>query len=86
MSTKLRRENPGFVYGDFEHLLAEDPGLFVYKRGLDDSAFLILLNFSAEARLVSIIPEHADLLISNYEDAAGAELRAWEACVYDISC
>ena len=86
--TRLRKTHLALVYGEFEQLVPEDKDLFVYKRKLDSSEYLIVLNFSSQDHDFNEIPDSAELLIDNYETAADGEkqaVRPWEACVYKIS-
>ncbi|HAK47115.1 MAG TPA: glucohydrolase [Spirochaeta sp.] len=83
--TAMRKAHLVLIYGEFEHLLPADEQLFVYKRILDNSTYLVLLNFSADSRELSIIPENSELLISNYEGGSAGKLRAWESRVYKLS-
>lgn len=86
--TKLRKEQLGLIYGDFEQLLPEDEDLFVYRRNLNDDSYLILLNFSENERRVDLIPEDSELLINNYPALKHVDihlLQAYESRVYKIS-
>ena len=83
--TAMRKAHLVLIYGEFEHLLPADEQLFVYKRILDNSTYLVLLNFRADSRELSIIPENSELLISNYEGGSAGKLRAWESRVYKLS-
>lgn len=46
--TKLRKEEPTLVYGDYCLLRSDDPQLFLYRRTLGDESFVIILNLSRE--------------------------------------
>ncbi|MDG1573196.1 alpha-glucosidase [Robiginitalea sp. M366] len=46
--TRLRRENPALIYGDYALLDAGHPKIYAYTRTLGDERILVLLNFSAE--------------------------------------
>lgn len=81
----MRKANLSLIYGEFEHLMADDPELFVYKRSLNEENFLIILNFSGSERTLELVSFDAELLISNYTDDSGPLIRAWEARVYKLS-
>lgn len=88
---QLRRQNPILVYGTYELLLAEDEQIYAYTRSYEEERVLVILNFSVD-QPVFALPEHisyrrAELMISNYEGDAAADLRhlplrPYEARVY----
>lgn len=66
--TKLRKNNPVLVYGDYELLQKEHPEIYAFTRTLGEDKMLILLNFSQEASSIRL-PEMAAVeapLINNY--------------------
>ena len=85
---ELRHANPIVARGDFTMLLAEDPRVYAYTRGLDGQSWLVLGNFTAETVPVPLpdAPDWAaaELLLANYPSPATAELvlRPWECRVY----
>ena len=50
----LRKENPLFVYGTYELLLANHPKLFVYTRRWGGKKAIIINNFSGESARVQV--------------------------------
>ena len=82
--TNLRKENLCFVYGEFKSMLPEDEDLFVYRKILGETVCLVVLNFSMNERSLDIIPESAELLISNYDDQSEM-IRAYESRVYRLN-
>jgi oligo-1,6-glucosidase len=85
----LRHDERLVARGDFTMLLAGDPVVYAFTRGLADEELLVLGNFSSEPVTVDV-PSAADwaaseLLIANYppyDDAPALVLRPWEARVY----
>jgi oligo-1,6-glucosidase len=68
--TYLRRNNPVFVYGQYELIQKEHPSIYAYTRAWEGDKILVLLNFKDE-------PAHIELkeasqihlkLIDNYDD------------------
>ncbi|MFD0673193.1 alpha-glucosidase [Cohnella sp. GCM10027633] len=89
---KLRKENPILIYGDYEIVDEAHEQVYAYTRSLEGEKWLVVLNFSAE-EAAFVLPEpmltdgEAELIISNYDDAAVGsvaklELRPYEARVY----
>ena len=84
----LRRQSPELIYGDYCDRLPDHPNVFAYTRKLDESGYLILLNFSTEEQplfLANTLGVEA-CLFSNYADAAdiASPLRGWEARIYRL--
>ena len=44
----LRRNEPAFIYGDYQDLDPTNEQVFIYTRTLDESKYLIVLNFSSK--------------------------------------
>ena len=84
--TKLRRDYPVVVNGDFETLLPDDENLFIYKRKYEEETLLVLNNFSEKECEYHLEEEGYQLLLSNYQDSPtdfrNGMLRPYEACVY----
>ncbi|MCA0758495.1 alpha-glucosidase [Paenibacillus sp. N4] len=92
----LRKKHPIMIYGDYTLLAEEHEQLYAYTRQLGEEKWLVLLNFSGqqiEAGAGLPFEEGAELIISNYGDAAArldasAELlalRPYEALVYRLA-
>lgn len=61
---RLRRENPVFVHGEYELLLADHAQVFAYERRLGEERVAVVCNLSgAEAE----VPLTGELLLGNYE-------------------
>ena len=82
----LRKTHPVIVYGRYQPYLEQDPHIFAYTRTLGEETLLVLANFGAAARSVTL-PEELRLrgrpLIANYEERATTkgelELAPYEA-------
>jgi alpha-glucosidase len=70
---ELRKENPLFVYGTYELLLANHPKLFVYTRKLGGKKAIVINNFSDEATRChvpkSVSYSKSELVLQNYHVA-----------------
>lgn len=91
---QLRKDNPLFVYGTYELLLANHPKLFVYIRTLGSKKAIVINNFSETATRFrvpgSVTFRSSELVLNNY-DAADKKLRKeftlkpYETRVYKLS-
>lgn len=80
---KLRHTLPIITTGEYQLLDPQDAEVYAYKRVLPDEELLIINNFtSAVQTRMFDIPANAELLIANYPDDQGANLRPFEAKVY----
>ena len=72
----LRRETPALYRGRYEALDAGANNCFVFLREFEGSGCIILLNFSAEARQVTL-PRglRGKALLSTYMDRPGERIR-----------
>lgn len=68
---KLRRENPVLVYGDYQPILSEHPGVFIYLRSDENQRILVLLNYTESEQNVEIPCKYSSLkvLINNCLDS-----------------
>lgn len=75
---RLRKDQPLFVYGTYELLLANHPKLFVYTRQLGGRKAIVINNFSEHETRFSVPHSvdytRSDLVLHNY-DAADKKLR-----------
>lgn len=75
---QLRKDNPLFVYGSYELLLANHPKLFVYIRTLGSKKAIVINNFSEAATRFrvpgSVVYKSSELVLYNY-DGADKKLR-----------
>ncbi|MFJ7826483.1 alpha-glucosidase [Psychrobacillus sp. NPDC096623] len=68
----LRKENPVFVYGEYNVLQEDHPDVYIYTREIDDQFAIILCNFrqhNAEISLKYLPQRNTELLLNNYRDA-----------------
>ncbi|MBT8231994.1 MAG: alpha-glucosidase [Bacteroidia bacterium] len=81
----LRKNAPALIYGNWEVIDQESDNLYVYKRYLENEAYLVVLNHSDEHVAVDI--EHIKakiLVISNYDNRMTQVLLPWEARLYKL--
>ncbi|OOM73816.1 oligo-1,6-glucosidase [Clostridium puniceum] len=88
---KIRKSNPVVVYGEYKLILEKNKEIFAYTRTLNNEELLVICNFTVnKTKLVlqeQIEFKHRELLISNYDVDANAqindiELRPYEARIY----
>jgi alpha-glucosidase len=67
----LRKENPLFVYGTYELLLANHPKLFVYTRKMGGKQAVVINNFSKKSTRFkvpsSVTYSTSELVLNNYD-------------------
>nr|WP_281815185.1 alpha-glucosidase [Vallitalea longa] len=85
---KLRHEHEIIVYGDYKLLEPDNNELYVYTRSLNKNKLLVICNFTQKS-LTYEVPEefrkvNKRILISNYHDDLGEEIRPYEAKVYMV--
>lgn len=80
----LRHDRDVVAHGDFTRLNVGDPAVFAYTRTLGADQLLVAVNLSDDHRTVPLPDpwEHAALILANYPDPTGPELRPWEARVF----
>ncbi|WP_040206065.1 glycoside hydrolase family 13 protein [Neobacillus jeddahensis] len=75
---RLRKENPIFVYGTYELLLANHPKLFVYTRKLGKKTAIVINNFSKKTtrfRVPGTVSYSTSILVLSNNDAADQKLQ-----------
>ena len=82
----LRHTLPVITDGNYQLLAADDTAVYAYLRQDADQTLLVICNFTATAqtRHLDQLPTTAKVLISNYTDDAGDQLRPYEAKVYQF--
>lgn len=83
----LRHDQPLVTLGDFKLLLPADDAVFMYERHWQSQTWLVICNFTdqpIERELTSFLTGQSRLIISNYQDDAGNQLRPYEAKVYAL--
>lgn len=90
---QLRKENPVFVYGDYQLLLDDHEEIYAYTRSWANERLLIVLNFGAGAPSFALPVDtragHLELLLGNVPGKAGDDirhlpLRPFEARIYRL--
>ena len=91
--TQIRKSHLTLIYGEYDCLDPQDESIYAYTRTLNDSRFLILLNFSDDT-VNYALPHHISYnrkvkIISNskvLDDKTYKEfmLSAWQAIVYKL--
>ncbi|MCS5490999.1 glycoside hydrolase family 13 protein [Algoriphagus limi] len=87
--TKVRKESPVLVYGDYELIQKEHPNIYAYSRTLGEEKMLVLLNFSDQTSSIDL-PEFGDVdtVIDNYDtfDREGSmfNLKPYQAVILKI--
>lgn len=93
--TKMRREHPAVIDGDFRFLLYDHPRIVMYLRKCARETLLVVTNFSDDPVKVEI-PEELKAykwrrVLTNREETSPSlegreEWLPWEAEVYTLSC
>lgn len=85
----LRRTDPVVVHGDFTMLLADDPQVYAFSRGLRGSELLVVANFSSAPARAAVPDEAAwagaEFVPGSHPEAVRSvliELRPWECRIY----
>ncbi|BDZ29705.1 alpha-glucosidase [Lactiplantibacillus sp. WILCCON 0030] len=83
---KLRHTLPVITTGNYQLLAPDDAEVYAYLRQDDQQTLLVVCNFTAMAqtRHFAQLPAQAKLVISNYADDRGDQLRPYEAKVYEF--
>ncbi|WP_058309138.1 alpha,alpha-phosphotrehalase [Gracilibacillus massiliensis] len=83
---ELRTKYDIITYGDYQLLLADHPQIFAYTREWKNEKLMVVNNFYGEEVSIELPIEHAEILISNYEDSEKGPgkitLRPYESVVY----
>ncbi|MBT2554026.1 alpha-glucosidase [Arthrobacter sp. ISL-5] len=80
----LRHADPVVAYGDFTMLLPDDEHIYAFRRSLPDAEMLVLGNFSGTGQSAGVEGSWggAELVLGNYPQEAGLQLRPWEVKVF----
>lgn len=82
---QFRKENPTFVYGDYESIQNDHPQIYAYRRWDETNEYLVVLNFSDQEVDFSPIITGLELLVYNYDDSTEDLLMSpWEAKVFRV--
>jgi oligo-1,6-glucosidase len=87
--TRLRKQYPALVYGDYNLLTHDDSPVYAYTRTQKGLTLAVLLNLSAETQTFGSLfspPSANDVLINNYPvvhwSRNGLQLAPWQALVF----
>ena len=75
---QIRKENPLFVYGTYELLLANHPNLFVYTRKLGNRKAIVINNFSDKSTRFKVpgnVSSSVSTLVLHNYDVANQKLK-----------
>ena len=80
---ELRKTCPVFTDGKFELLLPEDEQIFAYTRTDQETEMLVCANFKREPSACPLLAQwkDAEVLLHNYEEKIGKDLRPYEAVI-----
>ncbi|KAF9560644.1 glycoside hydrolase family 13 protein [Agrocybe pediades] len=89
---KVRKQYDVLIYGDFVDVSNDHPTVFAYKRSIQGSKLLVLMNFGVEEADFKVEgSDKTNLILSNYDDEVpsvkGADffrLRGYEGRVYQL--
>jgi len=82
---QLRHESNLIKYGDYALLDPEDEEVFAYKRHYEGKTLLVISNFTAQNVQRDYKQESGRLVIGNYSNDQGNELRPYETKVYHFN-
>lgn len=70
---KLRQDSPALLFGRFEPLVLADEEVFAYMREGEGERVAVLLNFSDQARAITLPAETGTMLLTTYMDRPAGE-------------
>lgn len=80
---KMRKENEGLIYGDFNIELREDPKVFMYKRQWKNETYWVVVNLTEqETSFTYDFPQGATLMLNNQGNIINNTLTPFEARLY----
>jgi alpha-glucosidase len=80
---KIRKENEGLIYGDFDIELRENNKVFMYKRQWNNEIFWIVVNLTGDETVFDFnLPENVELILNNVGNVNVNILSPYEARVY----
>lgn len=88
--TKMRTENPIWVYGSYELVQKEHPTVYAYTRTLGKEKRFVLLNFSAQKSNIELknFKINATPIMNNYDAVTVqnqiVELQPYQAVVFEV--
>lgn len=88
--TRVRKEHPVLVYGNYEILQKEHPDIYAFKRTSGEEQMLVLLNFSKDLATIELseLGREREVIINNYPevqiDGNQASLMPYQAIIFQI--
>ncbi|MEJ6401185.1 glycoside hydrolase family 13 protein [Nicoliella lavandulae] len=82
---EFRKTNTTIQYGTYTELDAADDKVFAYIRELEHQRVLVISNFTSETVNRDYGQSSGQLIISNYDDDRGTEIRPYESKVYELN-
>lgn len=88
--TRVRKEHPVLVYGNYEILQKEHPDIYAFKRTSGEEQMLVLLNFSKDLATIELseLGREREVIINNYPevqiDGNQASLTPYQAIIFQI--
>lgn len=81
---QLRHDSDLIKFGNYDEIDPEDTDVFAYRRHYQDQTLLVISNFTDQTLTRDYDQGHptAKLILSNYDDDLGTELRPYESKVY----
>lgn len=81
---QLRHDSDLVKFGNYDEIDPEDTDVFAYRRHYQDQTLLVISNFTDQTVTRDYDQGHptAKLILSNYDDDLGTELRPYESKVY----
>jgi alpha-glucosidase len=88
---ELRRDAPALYSGTYDSIQVEDSDCYVYARAGDSRRFVVALNFSAQPKIIDVLPdERGTVRVTTYMDGESEvdlrtlHLRPNEGCVAEL--
>ena len=88
--TRVRKENPALVYGNYELVQKGHPDIYAFTRKGEGQNLMVVLNFSQNSSSIELdkLPTDGSILINNYPnlDTTGRtlNLRPYQAIIYSL--
>ncbi|MCT1902265.1 alpha-glucosidase [Oceanobacillus sojae] len=84
----LRKQEQGLIYGNYDLVIKDHPGVYAYMRTYQENQWLILVNVFGKETEYELPEKLKDkslkLLINNYEEATLGKLKPYQAVIYQI--
>lgn len=84
----LRKQEQGLIYGNYDLVIKDHPGVYAYMRTYQENKWLILVNVFGKETEYELPEKLKDkslkLLINNYEEATLGKLKPYQAGIYQV--